>query len=67
MLGRWTSRQLQPGARLERVGTPAPHTTLFMLIITALPSETESLNIAHPHSDAQNESAWKAKTVMAGT
>ena len=30
-------------------------------------SDTQSLNTTRPHSDAQNKSAWKAKTVIAGT
>ena len=30
-------------------------------------SDTQSLNITRPHSDAQNKSAWKAKTVIART
>ena len=30
-------------------------------------SDTHCLNIRRPHSDAQNRSAWKAKTVVART
>ena len=30
-------------------------------------SDTQSLNITRPHSDAQKKSAWKAKTVIART
>ena len=30
-------------------------------------SDTQSLKITRPHSDAQNKSAWKEKTVIART
>ena len=35
--------------------------------VLVLLSDTQSLIITRPHSDAQNKSAWKAKTVIART
>ena len=49
-----------PGLGVSGIGEG--HTNTDVLL-----SDTQSLNISRPHSDAQNKSAWKAKTVIACT